>query len=83
MGNSQSEELMKGLNSQQKLAWQNLKLANQKLTKELQDLSEAKNILQAKNDELTEESVDFSTQLFEAETKLWVLSSYNLLHNVF
>ena len=74
MSSSQSEELMKGLNSQQKLAWQNLKLANEKLTKELQDLSEAKNILQAKNDELTEESVDFSTQLFEAETKLWVLS---------
>ena len=73
MGNSQSEALMKGLNSQQKLAWQNLKSQNENLTKELQDSKEARDILQAKIGELSDENVGFSTQLFAAETKLRVI----------
>ena len=74
MGNSQSESLLKGLNSQQKLAWKNLKTQNEKLTKELQDSKEARDILQAKIGQLSDEIVGFSTQLFDAETKLWVLT---------
>ena len=73
MGNSQSEVLLKGLNSQQKLAWKNLKSENENLTKELQDSKEAGVILQAKNGELSDEIVGFSTQLFDAQTKAWLL----------
>ena len=77
MGNSQSEALMKGLNSQQKEAWKNLKNANEKLMKELQDLHETRDILQAKNGELSDEIVCFSTQLFDAQTKAWVRSRFS------
>ena len=78
MGNSQSESLLKGLNSQQKLAWKNLKSENENLTKELQESKEARDILQAKNGELSDEIVSFSTQLFDAQTKQWVLSEFFL-----
>ena len=62
---------MKGLNDQQKLAWQTLKNANEKLTRDLQEVQEARNILQMKYDEVSNEVVRFSSRLFEAEMKAW------------
>ena len=81
MGNSQSEALLKGLNSQQMLASQNLKSQNENLTKELQDSKEARDILQAKIGELSDENVGFCTQLFAAETKLRVLTKFSIQYS--
>ena len=56
MQNSENDVLMKGLNSQQKLAWQALEESNEKLIRE--------------NGRLTDEIIRFSSRLFEAETKV-------------
>ena len=75
MGNTQSETLVKGLNSQQKLAWHCLTDSNEKLIRQLQMSEQAKNQLQAKNVELSNEIDSLSSKLFDAESKPRVQST--------